>query len=41
MTNTAYWIKESSKRNKYEDMPTDVYEIETRLTKPVYTFEHN
>ena len=38
MTNVAYWTKE---KNEYEDMPTDVYQIETRLTKPVYDFEHN
>ena len=41
MTNTAYWMKESGKRNNYEDMPSDAYEIETRLTKSVYNFEHN
>ena len=38
MTNTAYWIKQE---NSLGNLPSDGYEIETRLTKPVYSFEHN
>ena len=38
MTNTAYWIKQE---NTLGNLPSDGYEIETRLTKPVYSFEHN
>ena len=39
MTNTAYWTKEES--NKVGNLPKDAYQIQTRLTKPVYSFEHN
>ena len=39
MTNTAYWTKEDG--GSTGNLPSDVYEIETRLTKPVYSFEHN
>lgn len=38
MTNTAYWIKQE---NNLGNLPSDGYQIETRLTKPVYSFEHN
>ena len=38
MTNTAYWIKQE---NTLGNLPSDGYEIETRLTKLVYSFEHN
>lgn len=39
MTNTAYWTKEES--DKIGNLPKDAYQIQTRLTKPVYSFEHN
>ena len=39
MTNTAYWTKEE--KDKVGNLPKDAYEIQTRLTKPVYSFEHN
>lgn len=39
MTNVAYWSKEENA--KVGNLPKDAYEIQTRLTKPVYSFEHN
>ena len=40
MTNTAYWNKEQT--DKIGNLPSDVYEADFyRLTKPVYSFEHN
>ena len=40
MTNTANWTKQKQK-TKTGNLPSDAYEIETRLTKSVYNFEHN